>query len=275
MQFTVDTRNATAFELTALAEFVQKLASVAPPQEARSVADFYEAPVTREAVMAELSTVSVNDGPDSNSGNAPAAGAPELAPTAGPAPEIPPAPGAIPQAPAVAPVSTAPTDVPAVPTSVPAAPALPAAAAPAETPADLDSAGCPWSPLIHTSNKATIGDGTWRKKPGVDPAYFESVRAELMGNAPVAAESTTPPAVPAAPAIEPAAPVHEAPALLTGNDVMARAMEVQMADASKGAALYQGITAAGIVGGPMNLPATTDQDLLKAALDAINAVAAQ
>lgn len=157
---------------------------------------------------------------------------------------------------------------------MPAAPASTVPEAPAVGQSDLDSAGCPWDARIHTSNKATIGDGTWRKKPGVDPALFESVKAELMGNAPAVA-STTPPAVPAAPAIEQASPAPDAPALLTGNDVMARAMEIQMADGTKSAALFQAIQGAGIPAGPMGLPGCTDQQVLKAALDAVNAVGVQ
>jgi hypothetical protein len=160
---------------------------------------------------------------------------------------------------------------------VPAAPASTSAADPVGGQVELDSAGCPWSPLIHTSNKATIGDGTWRKKPGVDPAYFESVRNELMGKP--SADTATEPAISTpSPTSAPASAVPdvpEAPALLTGNDVMARAMEIQMADGTKSAALFQAIQGAGISAGPMGLPGTTDQVLLAAALAAVNAVGAQ
>lgn len=270
MQFTVDTRNATAFELNALAEFVQKLASVSPLQPGR-------------AAVTPAEPFPVNEIPDSTLrydvakagnysaelGNA-ASGAPDLPPAAGPAREVPPAPGNTPPAVAAAPESTSPTGVPAAPTEVPAVPVSTVPEVPAVGRVDLDSAGCPWDARIHTSNKATIGDGTWRKKPGVDPALFESVKAELMGNAP-----TTPPAVPAAPAIEQASPAPDAPALLTGNDVMARAMEIQMADGTKSAALFQAIQGAGIPAGPMGLPGCTDQAVLAAALAAVNAVGAQ
>lgn len=307
MQFTVDTRNATAFELNALAEFVQKLASVAPLQPGRVLAGPEALPMPFEGAdrtvrywhHPESSSLFTTVGDPSGqvdescceieaaqyeelkakyAGNAPAqpaSGAPDLPQAAGPAPEVPPVPGDTPPAVAAAPESTNPPAVPAVPTSVPAAPASTSAAAPADGQVELDSAGCPWSPLIHTSNKATIGDGTWRKKPGVNPEYFESVRAELMaGNAPAAA-STTPPAVPAAPATEQACPAPEAPNLLTGNDVMARAMEIQMADGTKSAALFQAIQGAGIPAGPMGLPGCTDQAVLAAALAAVNAVGAQ
>lgn len=326
MQFTVDTRNATAFELNALAEFVQKLASVAPEkfaegwtiQRAPSGAMVASGSAPFTLVPGDV----VNSGPDSTlrywhhpessslfttvgdpsgqvdemcceidaaaykelkakyAGNAPAhlaSGAPDLPPAAGPAPEVPPVPGNTPPAVAAAPESTVQTDVPAVPTSVPAVPASTSAADPAGGQVELDSAGCPWSPLIHTSNKATIGDGTWRKKPGVDPAYFESVRNELMGKqtASTATETATSTPNPTSAPASAVPDVPEAPALLTGNDVMARAMEIQMSDPAKGAPLFQAIQGAGIPAGPMGLPGCTDQAVLAAALAAVNAVGAQ
>lgn len=279
MQFTVDTRNATAFELNALAEFVQKLASVAPTEapgwdvkRSASGAVIASGPGALPVAVAELLTPNVPAADPVLTpalGNA-ASGAPDLPPAAGPAPEVPPVPGNTPPAVAAAPASTAPTDVPAVPTSVPAAPASTSAAGPAAGQVELDSAGCPWDARIHTSNKATIGDGTWRKKPGVDPALFESVKAKLMGNVPAAPNATAA----AAPDV-PTAPAIPEPALLTGNDVMARAMEIQMADGTKSAALFQAIQGAGIPAGPMGLPGCTDQAVLAAALAAVNAVGAQ
>ena len=281
MQFTVDTRNATAFELNALAEFVQKLAEKAP-ERIFAFASLGEAPGACERAEQAVAEVLMGNAPA-----CPASGAPDLPPAAGPAPEVPPVPGNTPQAVAAAPESTNPPAVPAVPTSVPAAPASTSAAAPADGQVELDSAGCPWSPLIHTSNKATIGDGTWRKKPGVNPEYFESVRAELMsGVNPEYFESvraelmsgkapgiTITGSTPGADTVSDLVP--EAPALLTGNDVMARAMEIQMADGTKSAALFQAIQGAGITAGPMGLPGCTDQAVLAAALAAVNAVGAQ
>lgn len=275
MQFTADTRNATAFELTALAEFVQKLASVAPRQAGLVFTPATELkPVNTDSAIAQ--TLTEQHLQEIVAGNAPTIGQVQYqalvdsavpavgvtAPAAGPAPEIPAVPGAIPQAPAVAQESSNLTAAPAVPTEAPAAPALPNEGAASAT--QLDKAGCPWDARIHTSNKAVIGDGTWRKKPGVDPAYYEQVKAELMGNA---APSTTPPAVPAAPATE--QPAH-APSL-TGQDVIQRCMEIQMAHPEKGAALFQAIVAAGVPAGPMGLPSVTDPAVLQAALDAVNA----
>lgn len=328
MQFTADTRNATAFELNALAEFVQKLASVAPEkfaegwtvQRAPSGAMVASGSAPLTLVPGEV----VNNGPDMTlrywhhpesacvfttvgdaskqvdplcveldlaryealkeeyEGNAPAtvaSGAPDLPPAAGPAPEIPPAPGNTPPAVAAAPESTSPTGVPAAPTEVPAVPVSTVPEVPAVGRVDLDSAGCPWDARIHTSNKATIGDGTWRKKPGVDPALFESVKAELMGNVPAAPAATgvasTSTSSETGAGTAPALPASSAPALLTGNDVMARAMEIQMADGTKSAALFQAIQGAGITAGPMGLPGCTDQAVLAAALAAVNAVGAQ
>lgn len=279
MQFTVDTRNATAFELNALAQFVQKLASVAPLQPGRVVGAPEALAMPSEGADRAINVeVHLPDGYGAvvTEGNG-ASGAPDLPPAAGPAPEVPPVPGATQPGVAAAPESASLPAAPAVPTSVPAAPASTSAADPAVGQVELDSAGCPWSPLIHTSNKATIGDGTWRKKPGVDPAYFESVRNELMGK-PSADTATVPDTSTPSPTSAPASAVPEvpsAPGLLTGNDVMARAMEIQMADGTKSAALFQAIQGAGIPAGPMGLPGCTDQAVLAAALAAVNAVGAQ
>lgn len=282
MQFTVDTRNATAFELNALAEFVQKLASVAP-ERIFALASLGEAPLTAaerpgsvntDSAVAQASTEKHLQSIEA--GNA-AGGAPDLPPAAGPAPEVPPVPGVTPPVPAAAPESTNLTGVPAAPTEVPAVPVSTSAAEASGT--QLDKAGCPWDARIHTSNKAVIGDGTWRKKPGVDPALFESVKAELMGK-PSADTATVPDTSTPNPTSAPASAVPEvpsapAPALLTGNDVMARAMEIQMADGTKSAALFQAIQGAGIPAGPMGLPGCTDQAVLAAALAAVNDVGAQ
>lgn len=293
MQFTVDTRNATAFELNALAEFVQKLAPVAPTEapgwdvkRSASGAVIASGPGALPVAVAELLTPNApvadpvltpalgNAIPDRHinvevhlpegygavvtEGNG-ASGAPALPTAAGPVPEVPPAPGGM--SAAAAPGSSTPTVVPVVPTSAPAAGASTNAAAASDK--KLDKAGTPWDARIHTSNQAVIGDGTWRKKPGVDPALYAQVMAELA-----AAPATVPP-------VPETATLPDAPALLTGNDVLKRAMEIQMADAAKSAPLFQAIQGAGIVGGPMGLPGTTDPALLQAALDAINAVGAQ
>lgn len=180
---------------------------------------------------------------------------------------------AIPPAPVSAPESESPSVVPAAPSGTPAG----SASAPIEV-GPLDKAGFPWDARIHTANKAVIGDGTYRKKPGVDPALYASVQAEWTAKAP---------AVPAAPAIDPnaaatgaipAAPAPEtaAPAAptLTAQDVLARCTEIQMSDMNKGAALFQAIVASGVPGGPMALPAVTDPAVLSACLAAVNAVAA-
>jgi hypothetical protein len=56
----------------------------------------------------------------------------------------------------------------------------PAYTPPAPTTAgDRDADGILWDERIHTSNKSTKQDGTWKRKPGLDDAYFTSVMAEL------------------------------------------------------------------------------------------------
>lgn len=44
---------------------------------------------------------------------------------------------------------------------------------------DLDKDGLPWDARIHSSNKAKVADGSWRKKRGLDPAILVTVEAEL------------------------------------------------------------------------------------------------
>lgn len=255
MQFTADTRNATAFELNALSEFVAKLASVA---EASTL--YLGEPITEvfSASAPNLQNIPKNDGPDNSLGND--------------------APTAIPPVPANAIGSESQSPVPAVQSDTPATGASAAPAVPNDQ--KLDSAGFPWDQRINTANKGTIGDGTWRKKPGVDAALVESVRAELS------AAKAAAPAIPAAPDLGNAAATGAIPAVpaqqtdvpavptLTAQDVLARCTEIQMSDASKGAALFQAIVSAGVAAGPMGLMAVTDSAVLAACLTAVNAVGA-
>lgn len=44
---------------------------------------------------------------------------------------------------------------------------------------DFDSAGLPHDPRIHASSRATISDGTWKKKRGVSAEEVAAVEAEL------------------------------------------------------------------------------------------------
>lgn len=264
MQFTVDTRNATAFELTALAELVAKLASVAPAE-----ATYIGEPThgISAATYPNPQNIPKNDGPDNSLGND--------------------APTVIPPVPASATASENPPAVPAVPSVTPATGASAVPAVPSDQ--KLDSAGFPWDARIHTANKAVIGDGTWRKKPGVDMALYAAVQAEWT------AASSTASGVPAAPVTQQAAPVPDVPnaantgatsavqspvpdvpavPTLSAQDVLARCTEINMADASKGAPLFQAIVAAGVPGGPMSLMGVTDPAILAACLAAVNAVGA-
>lgn len=50
--------------------------------------------------------------------------------------------------------------------------------APAPAPGGVDAEGYPWDERIHASSRATVADGTWRKKRGVDDALVAEVRAE-------------------------------------------------------------------------------------------------
>lgn len=44
---------------------------------------------------------------------------------------------------------------------------------------DFDSAGMPWDERIHASSRATVADGTWRKKRGVSDELVAEVEAEI------------------------------------------------------------------------------------------------
>jgi hypothetical protein len=79
-----------------------------------------------------------------------------------------------------------------------------------------DSEGLPWDVRIHASSHKRIGDGTWRLKREIDPAYVATVKAELRkmiadhttlgAPLPLNAITETPPAPPAPPADTPPAP---------------------------------------------------------------------
>lgn len=110
---------------------------------------------------------------------------------------------------------------PAVQTEAPATETFPlppfALPEPPATPPSVDAAGLPWDARIHSESKATVADGTWRKRRGVDPELVKQVEAELRGEPAVAAtpEVTEPSAsipVPPAPAVipPPPAPTPEA-----------------------------------------------------------------
>jgi hypothetical protein len=78
----------------------------------------------------------------------------------------------------------APDGFPASPEEIAAATPSEAPATPSEAPAtpsavERDADGIPWDERIHTSNKSTKQDGTWKRKPGVDDAVFNGVLAEL------------------------------------------------------------------------------------------------
>lgn len=87
---------------------------------------------------------------------------------------------------------------------------------------DFDSAGFPWNAEIHASSRATLADGTWKKKRGVSDELVAKVEAELRADHAVDLEVTEAevkktlaapdaPEVPEAPVPEPA-PTADAPA---------------------------------------------------------------
>ena len=74
-----------------------------------------------------------------------------------------------------------------MPTPAPAA-VLETPPAPVEQPlqqpqasGEVDSSGLPHDERIHAKTKNTLGDGTWRKRRGVDDATYAQIEAELRG----------------------------------------------------------------------------------------------
>lgn len=86
-------------------------------------------------------------------------------------------------------------------------PEPPAPVAPPAEPPSVDATGLPWDARIHSESKATVADGTWRKRRNVDPELVKQVEAELRGESPVAAT----PAVAAPSATEASASVPPPP----------------------------------------------------------------
>lgn len=116
--------------------------------------------------------------------------------------------------------------VPAAPAALPVSPAADTAAATTPTPApaasppnpgnvEVDKSGLPWDGRIHSGpadKKPKNGDGTWRKKRGVDDATVAAVEAELRAALGAPAAAAPAPAVPVPPVAEaPAAAVPPPP----------------------------------------------------------------
>lgn len=100
----------------------------------------------------------------------------------------------LPTAPAA---STAGAPPPPPAPSPPAAPATAPAAPAAPTSLVVDVTGLPWDERIHAANKATIANGQWRKKKGLnDEAYIKGVVTELRAAHPVTAAAPPPPPPP-------------------------------------------------------------------------------
>lgn len=61
-----------------------------------------------------------------------------------------------------------------------------------DAPPATDKNGLPWDERIHAGTKALNGDGTWKKRRGVDDATVAAVTAELTGAAPAPTPEPTP-----------------------------------------------------------------------------------
>ncbi len=92
-----------------------------------------------------------------------------------------------PEAPAVGPgnswVEQTGEDASSEPTAAQMGESAPPPPPPAATDGAVDSKGIPWDARIHSESKATVADGSWRKRRGVDDAVFAEVMAELTAGA--------------------------------------------------------------------------------------------
>lgn len=80
---------------------------------------------------------------------------------------------------------------------------------------ETDVNGMPWDERIHSGNKATKDDGSWRRRRGVSDELVASVEAELRNRAPVPVPAAAPapaPVMPAAPVPIPTPPAASVPA---------------------------------------------------------------
>lgn len=66
-----------------------------------------------------------------------------------------------------------------------------------DAPPATDKNGLPWDERIHAGTKALNGDGTWKKRRGVDDATVAAVTAELTGAAPEPTPAPQPDPTPA------------------------------------------------------------------------------
>lgn len=75
---------------------------------------------------------------------------------------------------------------------------------------ELDAAGVPWDAEIHSSGKSRVADGTWTKKRGVDPTFYNNRVVQLKA---LVANGNGAPAVPAQPQTNaaPLPPANKAP----------------------------------------------------------------
>lgn len=113
-------------------------------------------------------------------------------------------------------------------------PEPPAPVAPPAEPPSVDASGLPWDARIHSESKATVADGTWRKRRNVDPELVKQVEAELRGEshvaatpavtAPSATEVSASTPTPPPPAVEPVAAVIPPPPAAAPEPVATRSL---------------------------------------------------
>jgi len=130
-------------------------------------------------------------------------------------------------------------------------------------PPAVDAAGLPWDSRIHSSNRQTVADGTWRKRRGVDPAVVEVVEGQLRGTpvgvvTPSAPPPPPPPVVTAAPPPPPPPPAE--PAVIAMQQALPIITGALAAQTLTQANLVAACEALGVTGGLAGYAAKADAD---------------
>lgn len=141
------------------------------------------------------------------------------------------------------------------------------------TPPSVDAAGLPWDARIHSESKATVADGTWRKRRGVDPELVKQVEAELRGEPAATEPSASTPTVadtpvPPAPAVvpPPPAPIPEVPPAPTPETAPARSLTDLSAAVAQGKLKMTDLIEQAKTQGCADVVALTDNPLALAAV---------
>lgn len=158
--------------------------------ELRAVADLLLTFANRDGTQTTFPTIHEDDNPAKGAVIPPVVAQNPHVPPPPPAPPVPVNPAEVFKAPLPnVPNVSAPANAPAPALNTNLAPPPP----PASNAVELDVNGLPWDMRIHSSGKAKVENGSWKKKRNVDPVTVHNVEDELRR------VMALPPAQPAAP----------------------------------------------------------------------------